>query len=197
MANLSNKANSTQRRVFEQEFFPLLDAVYAFSYRLTGDRTQAEDLAQETYMKAWRFIERYQADTNAKAWLFRICRNAFINEWRSRKAQPRTRDIEDPALRMLPVAESPRNERMGDEVMGAIHGLSENFRTVILLDLEDFRYEEIAAILDVPIGTVRSRLHRARTILAKKLQVYGRSQGYNVQDNEGSIGEDEDAPGAS
>lgn len=197
MANLSNKANSAQTRVFEQEFFPLLDAVYAFSYRLTGDRTQAEDLAQETYMKAWRFIERYQADTNAKAWLFRICRNAFINDWRSRKAQPRTRDIEDPALRMLPVADSPGNERMGDEVMLAIQGLSENFRTVILLDLEDFRYEEIAAILDVPIGTVRSRLHRARTILAKKLQVYGRSQGYNVQDNEGCVGEDEDAPGAS
>jgi len=197
MANLSNKANSAQTRVFEQEFFPLLDAVYAFSYRLTGDRTQAEDLAQETYMKAWRFIERYQADTNAKAWLFRICRNAFINDWRSRKAQPRTRDIEDPTLRMLSVVDSPGNERMGDEVMLAIQGLSENFRTVILLDLEDFRYEEIAAILDVPIGTVRSRLHRARTILAKKLQVYGRSQGYNVQDNEGSIGEDEDAPGAS
>jgi RNA polymerase sigma-70 factor (ECF subfamily) len=190
MANLNYKANSAQNRVFEQEFLPLLDAVYAFSYRLTGDRVQAEDLAQETFLKAWRFIERYTADTNAKAWLFRICRNAFINEWRSRKTQPRTRDIDGPALRLLPVAETPRNERMGDEVVTAINALSEHFRTVVLLDLEDFSYEEIAAILDIPIGTVRSRLHRARNILAKKLEVYGRSKGYRAQDNEGIVGED-------
>jgi DNA-directed RNA polymerase specialized sigma24 family protein len=77
-------------------------------------------------------------------------------------------------------------------VMLAINSLSDHFRTVILLDLEDFTYEEIAAILDVPIGTVRSRLHRARNILAKKLQVYGRSMGYNVQDHEDS----DDAPNA-
>ena len=192
MANLTYKANGAQSRIFEQEFLPLLDAVYAFSYRLTGDRTQADDLAQETFLKAWRFIERYTADTNAKAWLFRICRNAFINDWRSRQTQPRTRDIDDPAVRMLPVAETPHNERMGDEVMLAINALSDHFRTVILLDLEDFTYEEIAAILDVPIGTVRSRLHRARNILAKKLQVYGRSMGYNVQDHEDS----DDAPNA-
>lgn len=197
MATLTYKANNAQNRIFEQEFMPLLDAVYAFSYRLTGDRSQAEDLAQETFLKAWRFIERYTADTNAKAWLFRICRNAFINEWRSRKTQPRTRDIDDPGVRLLPVAESPRNDRMGDEVMQAINMLSPNFRTVVLLDLEDFTYEEIAAILDIPIGTVRSRLHRARNVLAKQLEVYGRSKGYNVQDNEGKVGEDEVAPHAS
>ncbi|MFN0214013.1 MAG: sigma-70 family RNA polymerase sigma factor [Saprospiraceae bacterium] len=196
MATLTFTANCSQSQVFEQEFVPLLDAVYAFSFRLTGDRTQAEDLAQETFTKAWRFIERYTAETNAKAWLFRICRNAFINEWRSRKTQPRTRDIEDPAVRLLPVAEGPQNDRMGDEVTSAINALSPNFRTVVLLDLEDFTYEEIAAILGIPIGTVRSRLHRARNILAKKLEVYGRSNGYNVQDNEGCVGEDEDTPGA-
>ncbi len=197
MATLTYKANSAQSRVFEQEFVPLLDAVYAFSYRLTGDRTQAEDLVQETFLKAWRFIERYTAETNAKAWLFRICRNAFINDWRSRKTQPRTRDIEDPTVRLLPVVENPLNERMGDEVMLAINALTSNFRTVVLLDLEDFTYEEISAILDIPIGTVRSRLHRARNILAKRLLQYGRSNGYNVQDNEGKTGEDDDAPGAS
>ena len=197
MATLTYKANSAQSRVFEQEFVPLLDAVYAFSYRLTGDKTQAEDLAQETFMKAWRFIERYTAETNAKAWLFRICRNAFINEWRSRKTQPQTRDIEDPSVRLMPTAENPSNDRMGDEVMLAVNALSANFRTVVLLDLEDFTYEEIAAILDIPIGTVRSRLHRARNVLAKKLEIYGRSKGYNVQDNEGKVGEDEDAPSAA
>lgn len=196
MANLNYKANSAQSRIFEQEFVPLLDAVYAFSYRLTGNKAQAEDLAQETYLKAWRFIERYTAETNAKAWLFRICRNAFINEWRSRKSQPLTRDIEDPAVRLLPVAESPHDENMGDEVMLAINALSPNFRTVILLDLDDFTYEEMAAILDIPIGTVRSRLHRARNILAQKLQMYGRSFGYNVPDTEVCVGADEDAPSA-
>jgi RNA polymerase sigma-70 factor (ECF subfamily) len=197
MATLTYKANNAQKRIFEQEFMPLLDAVYAFSYRLTGDRSQAEDLAQETFLKAWRFIERYTADTNARAWLFRICRNAFINEWRSRKTQPRTRDIDDPNVRLLPVAESPRNDSMGDEIMLAINQLSPNFRTVVLLDLEDFTYEEIAAILDIPIGTVRSRLHRARNVLAKKLEVYGRSKGYNVQDNEGKVGDDDTAPEVS
>ncbi|MFN0036890.1 MAG: sigma-70 family RNA polymerase sigma factor [Saprospiraceae bacterium] len=197
MATLSHNANSAQSRVFEQEFVPLLDAVYGFSYRLTSNRAQAEDLVQETFMKAWRFIDRYTAETNAKAWLFRICRNAFINEWRSRKTEPRTRDIDDPSLRLLPVAELPRNDRMGDEVMLAVNALSANFRTVVLLDLEDFTYEEIAAILDIPIGTVRSRLHRARNVLAKRLQVYGRSKGYNVQDTEGKVGEDDIAPSAS
>lgn len=197
MATLTYKANCGQSQVFEQEFIPLLDAVYAFSYRLTGDKTQAEDLAQETFMKAWRFIERYTAETNAKAWLFRICRNAFINEWRSKKTQPRTRDIEDPTVRLLPSAENPRHDRMGDEVMFAVNALSANFRTVVLLDLEDFTYEEIAAILDIPIGTVRSRLHRARNVLAKKLELYGRSKGYNVQDNEGNVGTDEDVPSAA
>jgi len=80
--------------------------------------------------------------------------------------------------------------------MRAVNALTPNFRTVVLLDLEDFTYEEIAAILGIPVGTVRSRLHRARNVLAKKLQIYGRSKGYNVQDNEGSVGEDEDAPDA-
>lgn len=196
MATSLNNANSTQDRIFEQEFIPLLDAVYAFSYRLTGDRAQAEDLAQETFLKAWRFMDRYTAGTNAKAWLFHICRNAFINEWRSRKTQPRTRDTDDPSVRLLPMVESPKNDTMGDEVMRAINALAPHFRTVVLLDLEDLTYEEIAAILDVPIGTVRSRLHRARNVLAQKLESYGRSKGYKIQPIESNVVEVDEVPEA-
>lgn len=191
-------ANETVRtrydRIFEQEFFPLMDAVYTFAYRLTGDATQAEDLVQEVYLKAWRFLGRYEEGTNAKAWLFRICRNAFINEYRTKKSRPYKVDYEDivvyhndddpVAPRYFGLHEEMGNKLMGDEVTLAINSLSPAFRTVVLLDLEDFTYEEIAAILEIPIGTVRSRLHRARNVLAEKLRGYAEAQGFNVQDDD-------------
>ena len=181
-------------RIFEREFFPLMDAVYTFAYRLTGDATQAEDLVQEVYLKAWRFLQRYEEGTNAKAWLFRICRNAFINEYRTKKSRPYKVDYEDivvyhneddpVAPRYFGMHEEMGNKLIGDEVTLAINALSPAFRTVVLLDLEDFTYEEIAAILEIPIGTVRSRLHRARNVLAEKLREYAEAQGFNVQDDE-------------
>ena len=190
-------ANETVRarydRIFEREFFPLMDAVFTFAYRLTGDASQANDLVQEVFLKAWRFADRYEEGTNAKAWLFRICRNAFINEYRSKKSRPYKVDYEDivvyhneddpVAPRYFGLHEEMGNKLMGDEVTLAINALSPNFRTVVLLDLEDFTYEEIAAILEIPIGTVRSRLHRARNVLAEKLREYAEAQGYNVQDD--------------
>ncbi|MBK7938558.1 MAG: sigma-70 family RNA polymerase sigma factor [Lewinellaceae bacterium] len=198
MATLTTMANETVRtrydRIFEQEFFPLMDAVYTFAYRLTGDATQAEDLVQEVYLKAWRFLGRYEEGTNAKAWLFRICRNAFINEYRTKKSRPYKVDYEDivvyhndddpVAPRYFGLHEEMGNKLMGDEVTLAINSLSPAFRTVVLLDLEDFTYEEIAAILEIPIGTVRSRLHRARNVLAEKLRGYAEAQGFNVQDDD-------------
>lgn len=181
-------------RIFEREFFPLMDAVYTFAYRLTGDATQAEDLVQEVYMKAWRFVARYEEGTNAKAWLFRICRNAFINEYRTKKNRPYKVDYEDivvyhndddpVAPRYFGLHEEMGSKLMGDEVTLALNALSPAFRTVVLLDLEDFTYEEIAAILEIPIGTVRSRLHRARNVLAEKLREYAEAQGFNVQDDD-------------
>ena len=202
MTTLSYTAKDAQARVFEREFIPLSNAVYAFAFRLTGDATQAEDLCQETFMKAWRFIGRYTEETNAKAWLFRICQHAFINEWRKRKNQPYKVDYEDivvyhneddpGAQRYDYLRSEHQNDRMGDEVTRAINALTPAFRAVVLLDLEDFTYEEIAALLDLPIGTVRSRLHRARKTLAKQLSQYGKSQGYNVQDTEGEAGVDEE-----
>ncbi|MEZ4966107.1 MAG: sigma-70 family RNA polymerase sigma factor [Saprospiraceae bacterium] len=198
MATLTTMVNETVRthydRIFEREFFPLMDAVYTFAYRLTGDATQAEDLVQEVYLKAWRFLQRYEEGTNAKAWLFRICRNAFINEYRTKKSRPYKVDYEDivvyhneddpVAPRYFGMHEEMGNKLIGDEVTLAINALSPAFRTVVLLDLEDFTYEEIAAILEIPIGTVRSRLHRARNVLAEKLREYAEAQGFNVQDDE-------------
>lgn len=187
-------------RIFEREFFPLMDAVYTFAYRLTGDATQAEDLVQEVYLKAWRFLSRYEEGTNAKAWLFRICRNAFINEYRTKKSRPYKVDYEDVVVyhneddpvapRYFGLHEEMGSTLIGDEVTLAINSLSPAFRTVVLLDLEDFTYEEIAAIANIPIGTVRSRLHRARHILANKLREYAEAHGYPVDDEAASLPDD-------
>ena len=181
-------------RIFEQEFYPLLDAVYAFANRLTNDANRAEDLAQETYMKAWRFMDSYQEGTNAKAWLFRICKNVFINDYRTASRQPRKVDYEDIVVyhnedevaspRYMGLREEMGDQLLGDEVITAIESLSPNFRDVLLLDLEDFSYDEIAKLVDVPIGTVRSRLHRARNMMADKLREYAKDNGYNVQDDQ-------------
>ncbi|MCC6462849.1 MAG: sigma-70 family RNA polymerase sigma factor [Saprospiraceae bacterium] len=188
MAN--ERTRTAYDRIFEREFYPLLDAVYTFAYRLTNDATRAEDLTQETYLKAWRFMNRYLEGTNAKAWLFRICRNAFINEYRSTVREPRKVDYEDivvyhneddpvsPAY--FGLHEEVGGRLIGDEVTRAINALSPEARLVVLLDLEDFTYEEIAAIAGIPIGTVRSRLHRARTALAEKLRAYAVAHGYPV-----------------
>ena len=134
-------------------------------------------------MKAWRFIDRYEEGTNAKAWLFTIAKNAFINEYRKRVKTPNKVELQDyithqdredtPLTGSLDMRSEMFNYLMGDEVTLAINSLPVDFRTVILLcDIEDFTYEEIAKILDIPIGTVRSRLFRARNVLAKNLKDY-------------------------
>lgn len=183
-----NQEQTRAVRIFEQEFYPLLDAVFTFASRLTGDAVLADDLVQDTYLKAWKFIDRYTESTNAKAWLFRICRNLFINGYRQKTRQPYKVDYEDIVVyhneddpvspRYYDLHEEVGNRLIGDEVARAINGLSPAFRTVVLLDLEDFTYEEIAAIANIPVGTVRSRLHRARHTLASRLQAYAQENGY-------------------
>lgn len=177
-------------RLFEEEFLPLIDALNTFAYHLTLDEQTASDLVQDTYLKAFRFIDQYDRGTNAKAWLFKILKNAFINEYRRKKRQPvqvdyedirRLHDKEDDSAQesYVDLREEMFNYLIGDEVTQAINAMPVDFRTVILLcDVEDFSYEEIAAILDIPIGTVRSRLHRARNTLKEKLEHYAHSLGY-------------------
>ena len=168
--------------------------------RLTGSDADADDLVQETYMKAWRFMDHYEEGSNAKAWLFKICRNAFINDYRTKKAQPYKVDYEDIVVYhneddpvnpgYYDLHEEMYGKLMGDEVARAINALSAGSRLVVLLDLEDFTYQEIAAIANIPIGTVRSRLHRARTELADKLRAYAETRGFNVADDDKTIGSD-------
>lgn len=179
--------------LFDKEFFPHMDALYNFAFHLTYDEDDANDLVQETYMKAYRFANSYVEGTNAKAWLFKILKNAFINEYRKKSKQPNKVDYEDivsyhdsedvQLVGTLDMREEIFQDMLGDEVTKAINTLPVDFRTVILLcDIEGFTYEEIAKIIDIPIGTVRSRLHRARQMLKELLEDYARSLGYKEKE---------------
>jgi RNA polymerase sigma-70 factor (ECF subfamily) len=168
---------------------PQINALYNFAFHLTYNEDDANDLVQEAYMKAFRFIDKYIAGTNAKAWLFKILKNAFINDYRKKSKRPQNVDYEEIAIyhdseedsfgRYTDLREEIFEGMMGDEVTIAINSLPIDFRTVILLcDIEDFTYEEISKIIDIPIGTVRSRLHRARNMLKDKLKEYAKTMGY-------------------
>lgn len=176
--------------IFEKELLPHIDALKTFAYHLAYDDDDANDLVQETYMKAYRFIDKYIQGTNSKAWLFKICKNAYINHYRKRSKRPTRVDFEDIVSyhdsddATLPgymdLREEIFDKMMGDEVTIAINSLPIDFRTVVLLcDVEGFTYEEIGKIIDVPIGTVRSRLFRARNMLKEKLKGYADKLGYS------------------
>jgi len=177
-------------RIFEEEFLPHADALYTFAYHLTYDEDDAKDLVQETLLKGYRFIDKYIAGTNAKAWLFKILKNAFINDYRKKSKRPTKVDFEEIVSYQdqddasyhkgyQDLRQEIYESMMGDEATNAINALPVDFRTVILLcDIEGFTYEEISKIIDIPIGTVRSRLHRARNMLKEKLREYAKSLGY-------------------
>lgn len=186
---LSEAARKQNEQLFEQEFMPHLDALYNFAFHLTQSEEDANDLVQDTFLKAYRFIESYERGTNAKAWLFKILKNSFINEYRRKVRQPADVDFEEYVAYQdaedstqvgdLDLREEVLRELIGDEVTEALNELPVDFRTVIILcDLEGFSYEEIAKIIDIPIGTVRSRLHRARNIMKEKLRDYARKMGF-------------------
>lgn len=179
---------------FEKLFLPLLDASYNFAFRLTLDEDDAQDLVQDTYLKAYRFIDSFQEGTNAKAWLFRILKNSFINDYRKKTKQPSKVDYQEVEQAYNSDEDAPQTnsttdlrvevlqDMIGDEVANALNSLAIDFRTVIILcDIEGFTYEEMSKILDIPIGTVRSRLHRARQILKEKLKNYARKY-YGVKE---------------
>lgn len=206
-----SKAEKDRR--FEAELMPVIDALYNFAFRLTLDEDDANDLVQETYLKAYRFFDYFEQGTNAKAWLFRILKNSFINDFRRKSKQPakvdyseiegyyNSEDVEsdaDAGGSTTDMRAQVTQELIGDEVARALNTLPIDFRTVIILcDLEGFTYEEMAKILDIPIGTVRSRLHRARQSLKDKLGRYARSMGYGDDDTEAADPEPADEENAA
>ena len=167
---------------FERDVLPLLPSLYGAAMRLTRNPTDAQDLVQETYLRAFRGFAGFKEGTNLKAWLYRILTNSFINTYRKKQREPQI--VEGPddldewylfdKLGGRNVELSAENEVLDQipdaNVKAALESLPENFRIAVLLaDVEGFSYKEIAEITDVPIGTVMSRLHRGRKALEKAL----------------------------
>lgn len=175
-----------QYQDFQQEALVHTDALYRYARRLTNDAREGEDLLQETFLRALRFWHQYQKGTNCKAWLFRIMRNLSINRAQSKARNPVSDSLEDTEewslYGKLQDPESLRDDspekrffeqNWSKEIVDAMAKLPEEYRSAIILcDVEGFAYQEIADILDIPIGTVRSRLNRARNRLQQMLLGY-------------------------
>ena len=175
-----------KRRSFEKEAIPFLDTVYRVALRLAGDPTQADDLTQETMLKAFRAWHQYEQGTNVRAWLLTILRHTFINEYRRDKSRGTTVDVAEYEQFTVfhDVQEADPEGRFFDqivdeEVVRAIEQLPEEFRECLVLsDIGDLSYAEVANIMKVPVGTVKSRLYRARQALQRLLYEYAVEAGY-------------------
>ena len=188
------KSGMQTKREFERLLDPHLNALYAGALRLTRHERDAEDLVQDAVLRAYRFFDKFERGTNFKAWLFKILTNTFINSWRkgSKEREVVDRASHEHALERI-VAESdapgqdPERElhdrTLSDEVVRALDALPIDFRlAVILSDLQEFSYKEIAEILDIPVGTVMSRLFRGRRLLQKALAGHARALGLGLAD---------------
>ena len=191
---MPGKTKQIKDQIFETELLPHIDALHTFAYHLAFNEEDAKDLVQETFLKSYRALDSYEPGTNAKAWLFKILKNAYINHYRRKARRPTQVDYEDyigyqdleegSTVEFFDLREEIFDNLIGDEVTYAVNSLPVNFRAVVLLcDVEGFTYEEIARIIDIPIGTVRSRLHRARNMLKEKLASYASQLGYEDKRN--------------
>lgn len=174
---------------FEKEAVPHMDILYNYALRMTSSPDDAADLVQETFLKAFRFWDKYEKGTNIRAWLFRILKNSFINKYRKETKEPATVDYDEIQnfYNTIKAESTDPNDLqrkifgglLEDDIARALETLPEEFRTVVILcDIEGLSYEEIAEFVDCPIGTVRSRIHRGRKILRSKLLGYARKHGY-------------------
>lgn len=184
-----SKSDNIRQTQFEDLAYPLMDQLYRTALYLTQDSLDAEDLVQLTYMRAWKYFDQFEERTNFRAWIFRILRNNFINEYRRNKRKPQQDDFEKVTLQYADKDEKiapdyvPKSEdfdyMFDDTISGALKKLPEHYRSVVLLsDVIDLPYKEIAEVLDCPIGTVMSRLHRGRSMLARSLKPYAQDNGY-------------------
>jgi RNA polymerase sigma-70 factor, ECF subfamily len=175
---------------FERDVLPLLPSLYGAALRMTRNPSEAEDLLQDTALRAYRGFATFEEGTNLKAWLYRILTNSFINTYRKRQREPQTVDGPDDVDEWFLFdrlggrsaersAEEDVLERIPDaDVKAALESIPENFRIAVLLaDVEGFSYREIAEIMDVPIGTVMSRLHRGRKALERALYAVAKERG--------------------
>jgi RNA polymerase sigma-70 factor, ECF subfamily len=190
----SSPHNTEQNRsLFEATALPFVQSLHNTARRLTRRPEDAGDLVQETYLRAYRTFHNFMPGTNCKAWLFTILYSIFVNQYRKKQREPEAvsiEELEEKFQRMLAAAEWNPNwglnsKEVGSEVDQALGRLPEAFRAVVLLvDVEEMSYEEASVILNCPVGTVRSRLFRARKLLFVELQPYARKKGYVQQANQ-------------
>ena len=193
--DVAGETQAERSRRFEREALPFLDQLYGAAMRLTRNPQDAEDLVQETYAKAFAAFHQYRPGTNLKAWLYRILNNTFISNYRKAQRQPKQADVAEVedwqeydasthASSGLQSAEAEAIENLPDsEIRDALAQLPEDRRlAVYLADVEGFSYQEISEVMDTPIGTVMSRLHRGRRQLRDLLTDYARDLGYGKKE---------------
>jgi len=198
-----------EKATFADDAMPLMGGLYSAALRMTRNAADAEDLVQETYLKAFRAYDRFEVGTNLKAWMYRILTNTYINAYRKKQRRPDESDIDDVEDLYLyrriggaqgaVLGRSAEDELMDlfgeDEIKVALEDLPDHYRMpIILADVEGFAYKEIAEILDVPIGTVMSRLHRGRKQLQKRLHGFAEENRLLPDPEPAAVGID---PGAS
>ena len=186
------------RKEFEQITMPHADALLRTAVRMTRNSSDAEDLVQETYLKAYRFFDRFERGTNIRAWLFKIMTNLFINSYRNKAKRPEETsfdEMEDFSLYNKMAEDTQKDgtnpekelfdKLYGDEVQKALDRLPEEFKMVVMLNfVEGFSYQEIAEILGIELGTVKSRLHRGRKLLQKSLWEFAKKSGFAKEKSE-------------
>jgi RNA polymerase sigma-70 factor (ECF subfamily) len=192
-----NRTDQVKKSEFEELFLPLLDNLYSIALRMTRNEKDAEDLVQETFLKAFRFFHRFERGTNARAWILTILTNTFRTRYRKKKQEPGMVDFEavenfclaDEIVKEITAADKSEaqgaeavtailKDYVSDDVIEALESVPDQFRIAVLLsDVEGFSYQEISEILGISVGTVKSRIFRGRKILQKQLWDFARQRG--------------------